>query len=202
MTTYHFLVVILDEGLTISIVNENVNRLNLIKKSTNVIIKSVGQEVLVLAVTHKVSFEIQNFTDSFKPKKLLVVRDLDYPEVKLPGEIFRLCKNKTGISVLFHEKPEISLGQDYINLIVNLKTIFLGNGNLYLSRFLLGWTIHGKFCGTISGTCSVEAVNFISDTEDRENVLHDLVLRSFDKDALGVSERPRIKDEDKRALEI
>lgn len=137
---------------------------------------------------------------------MLVVKNLCLPIQYLPFELTEICKNESGVILKpYNVAPDILIGQDNINLILNRNFIQLKSLNMIVSQCLLGWSLHGNFKD--KKMLSFENVNFCEDSQEDSCCkkcvdLDSLMKNYFDLDSLGISTVSHLDRDKKRALDI
>ena len=195
----------LDEGFTVSVINEKiVDYVGLKCINVDIALKGIGKKATFSS--KKVNIIIECDSNTFELNNVLVVKNMAFPMQSVSVELTEICVQKTNILVKpYHCAPDLLLGQDQINLIISRESREIQKNSLFVSRSLLGWSIHGHFSNN-----AVMQVNTLSDLKPREQLyvsfyddeINNLVKSYFDIDSLGISNLVRIKPEDKRAVEI
>ncbi|XP_062713377.1 uncharacterized protein LOC134290292 [Aedes albopictus] len=128
--------------------------------------------------------------------------------IALPAVKFDMARVKQLYPMLDKEKlaaiqdgcPCMLLGSNNAGLIVPLKTVQYSLDGLQLTRFNLGWTIHGVVDPADAGSSNHHA--FLC-SEDDDIELTDLVKQMHKVEDFGISgQSVKIADEDQRALDI
>lgn len=208
----------LDGGATMTAVNKKIaNKFSHSSSRINTAIRVVGQSTPIAICNEIVSLQIETASGNYTLNNVTVMKDLSLPLHDLPIEISNYCQMKTKIKVNPHRVvPDIIIGQDYCHLIIIREFYNLNPYNLIVSRCLLGWSIHGKVSNNSNfkdyegyvNNCNSSISILRSNSDDSNNDdyhlnnLNQLIEESFDLDVLGVSEKPRVHPNDKRALEI
>ena len=198
---------LLDDGSTATLINSNIVREIGAKSSkVQVSLKGIGNSEYMIS-SEKVNITIGNVNSSFSVKNVLVVNNLALPNQNLHKNVTNLCFVNTGIVIQpFNNSPDMIIGQDHSKLITTREFHEINADQLYVSRTLLGWAIHGyirKPSIYQVNVCQKKSSSKPSyNLSEHDDQLDKLVKFYFELESVGVNSSQNINSADKRALEI
>lgn len=197
----------LDDGSAATIINASIiNDIGAKKSKIQIALRGIGGEDAMIMSNENVSLEIVSEYAVFPVTNVLVVNQLALPYQHLSKNITDLCLLKTGIMIQpYNRAPDMLIGQDFSKLIITREFREINTDSLYVSRSLLGWTIHGHFnSNTNKNVYAVQTKSKkrVVKSHKYEDELDELVKFYFAVKSIGVNGSRRINEADKRALEI
>ena len=137
----------LHEGSTITLIDKHfAHKLGLSGSLSYISLKGKNDKKGIQVKSEKISFELQYDTKKFLLKNAIAVENVSLPSQTLTNEIIRICEKELNIKVKYYKNatPMIIIGQDNWNLIVTREIFDFKNFSFAVSRFELGFCVHGS----------------------------------------------------------
>ena len=197
---------LLDDGSTITLVNENlIRKLGIHGNKSKIFLKGINDEKAITTLCEQVNLEILVDDEIYKISKALATPKLSLASQTLSKEIVRYIAKMQSVFLqpYFKARPEILIGQDNWQLLASTETRCIENTALAVSHTRLGWVAHGPTRGIgVNSTFNVNTENAISSQPDRDIKLNELVKNYFEIDSLGVCTSNLKNSKHERAWEI
>ena len=153
-------------------------------------------------INEKINIRIKSGLETFLISNALVISDLALPEQNFTKELVNFCWERVGVRTSpYCAAPELLIGQDNCELIINPEFHVIIEGALIASRCLLGWTIHGHEKRS-SNPKQINTVKECSrkNCKRRDSEFDSIVRAYFDIDTLGINTMKKMNSEDEKAL--
>lgn len=138
--------VLLDSGSTVSLINsEIIHELEIETSEVDVELRGIGDESVSVLANRKANLNVECDSFSGLISGVLVVKNLALPAQCVSHDLVDFCKQQTSIRTRpYFQAPDMILGQNHGNLIITHEFREVIKNSLYISRSLLGWSIHGS----------------------------------------------------------
>ncbi|XP_045445582.1 uncharacterized protein LOC123653632 [Melitaea cinxia] len=193
---------LLDEGSTVTLIDEDL-AYEIVKGGPKkpLKLKGINEDRRVSSAT--VKFHIQGVHEDVKHEiTARTVKGLQLCRQRVPDNLTRY-KHLRGVvrhTVNEDVKPRMLIGADNWHLIVSRQLRTGKHNEPAASRTLLGWVIHGSVPERIIMQKEESVLHVFTPASDLQ--LQRLVEKHFDVDSLGITNKTRVSENDKRAERI
>ena len=194
---------LLDEGSSVTIINAAVvYEVGAEISKSKVTLHGIGNSDAPIITNEKTDIKIRGQSRTFQISGALVIKDLALPKQILDKSLVDLCCKQTRVKInSYNVAPDLLIGQDNCNLIINREFRIVIKETLIASRCLLGWTLHGheKRGSRIKQTNTLKEYS-PEKNKNRDDELDNVVREYFDIDAIGINKLQKLNLNDEKAL--